>query len=157
MPMDKQAEIEMLNTLESDFRDTFELPEAAVNWLMMMYRSIQVLDDFADGDEVERSTLDRAIYELLIGIPKNTFFRQFDTELLPLVTTMVLKWQASDSAERQGKANEKSFVWRAGYYDLILVVLQICHGMEYAAINSAIVMEMYGEQYSDYMKEFNHA
>jgi len=70
---------------------------------------------------------------------------------------MVLKWQASDVVEREGKADEKSFVWRAGYYDLVLASVQICHGPEIAIKMAPYVMALYGEKFEDYMREFKNA
>jgi hypothetical protein len=68
-----------------------------------------------------------------------------------------MKWQASDQAERAGQADAKSFVWRAGYYDLILMAVSLTHGPGFAAKNAHLVMELYGEKFEDYMKEFGNA
>jgi hypothetical protein len=70
---------------------------------------------------------------------------------------MILKWQASDQAERAGKADAKSFVWRAGYYDVVLMTVALCHGTQRATEAASQVMELYGETLEDYIKEFSHA
>ena len=77
--------------------------------------------------------------------------------LVPMLSTMVLKWQASDVVEREGRADAKSFVWRAGYYDLILMAIQLCHGAQQALIMAPHVMELYGEKFEDYLMEFKNA
>jgi hypothetical protein len=70
---------------------------------------------------------------------------------------MILKWQASDTAERQGQADAKSFGWRAGYYDLILMTVSLTHGAGFATKNAHLVMALYDEKFEDYMKEFGNA
>jgi hypothetical protein len=70
---------------------------------------------------------------------------------------MILKWQASDKVERVGKHDEVSFVWRAGYYDVVLTVVRLCHGVAIAHQCAADVMRLYGEKYSEYVKEFDNA
>jgi hypothetical protein len=77
--------------------------------------------------------------------------------LSSIVGLNILKWQASDTVERSGNADAKSYVWRAGYYDIVLAVVQLCHGPVFAAQNAHIVLGLYGETYDDYMKEFKNA
>jgi len=70
---------------------------------------------------------------------------------------MILKWQASDTAERDGQANAKSYMWRAGYYDLVLMAVSLVHGAGFATLHGHHVMALYGETFEDYMKEFSNA
>jgi hypothetical protein len=88
---------------------------------------------------------------------QNTFWIANSHSLAPIVATMILKWQASDQAERAGKADARSFVWRAGYYDVVLMTVALCHGTRRATEDAGSVMELYGEKFEDYMKEFSHA
>jgi hypothetical protein len=146
-----------MNWLKENLEKSFSLPPAAVEWLISLYDAIHVFDDYADGDEVTRENLDTTIWNTLVGMPSNPFFAQNAGALLPALGTMILKWQASDKVEREGKADEKSFVWRAGYYDLVLLTVQLCHGVAAAHKVSANVMSMYGENFQDYLKEFQNA
>lgn len=146
-----------VNWLKENLENAFSLPPAAVEWLISVYDSIQVFDDVADGDPVSRPELDAAIWNTLVGMPSNQFFIQNASALIPAMGTMVLKWQASDKAEREGKADAKSFVWRAGYYDLILLSVQLCHGASAAHRVAHHVMALYGENFEEYLKEFENA
>jgi hypothetical protein len=143
--------------LRENFVSVFELPNAAVEWLLMLWDAIQVFDDVADGDEVKRNDLDVVIWNTLVGMSQNQFWQANANSLMPVVATMVLKWQASDEAERDGKADAKSYMWRAGYYDVVLMVVTLCHPAKRAKELSRYVMELYGEKFEDYMKEFDHA
>lgn len=147
----------MIEVLRGHFQDTLGLPPAATEWLLMLWSAIQLFDDIADGDPVGRRDLDAVIVNTLVLMPGNPFFAANSAQLLPVMMNAVLKWKASDSAERNGKADAKSFVWRASYYDVVLMVVTLCSGVQ-AAMNAAdTVMMLYGETFTDYMKEFEYA
>lgn len=141
--------------LRENFTNALKLPDDAVAWLLDMWNLIQVLDDFADGDDVARADLDQAIYASIVGLPQNPFFQRNSPHLLPALTQMVLKWMASDVAEREGKADERSYMWRAGYYDVVLMVATLVHGP--SSEIALVALRMYGETAADYMKEFDNA
>lgn len=143
--------------LRENLKQVFNLPSEAIEWLMMVWNIIQVFDDVADGDPIDRSDLNKAIWDSLVGIYQNPFFVAHAHILTPVLATMVLKWHASDIAERNGKHDARSFVWRAGYYDLVLISVQLVHGPDVAASSAHLVMELYGERFENYMKEFGHA
>ena len=147
----------MTDWLRLNLQRVLALPAPAIDWLLMLFGAIQVFDDVADGDPVERDDLNAAIWNTLVGMHQNTFWIANSHSLAPIVATMILKWQASDQAERAGKADAKSFVWRAGYYDVVLMTVALCHGTQQATDKAQQVMELYGETFEDYMKEFDHA
>ena len=147
----------MTDGLRENLTKVFMLPQPAVEWLVMVYGAIQVFDDVADGDPVERKDLNATIWNTLVGMHQNAFFIGNSNHLTPLLATMILKWQASDTAERQGQADAKSFGWRAGYYDLILMTVSLTHGAGFATKNAHLVMALYDEKFEDYMKEFGNA
>lgn len=146
-----------VKSLEINLREVFKLPPYAITFLIDLFNSIQIFDDYADGDEVTREDLNELIYATLFSIPSNPFYRDNNLSLLPVILTMIMKWQASDKAERNGEADEKSYVWRAGYYDVVLQVITICNGPKWTTQNADLVMMLYGEKYEDYIKEFKDA
>ena len=146
-----------IDWLRENLKTTFALPPSAIDWLIMVYEIIQVFDDIADGDNVSRKDLNSTIWNVFIGMNQNQFFVLNNSNLMPILANAILKWQASDTAERLGNADEKSFVWRAGYYDLILMAVLITHGPDYAINNSHLVMQLYGEKFEEYIKEFKNA
>ncbi len=143
--------------LKENLQKVLALPAPATEWLMMLWGAIQVFDDVADGDPVEREDLNAAIWNTLVGMNQNSFWAANSITLAPVVATMILKWQGSDQAERAGNADARSYVWRAGYYDVVMMVVALCHGTKYATENAHLVMALYGETLEDYMKEFSHA
>ena len=71
-----------------------------------------------------------------------------------MIISAILKWKASDDAERANKISETSFVWRASYYDVVLMVTLICHGWQNAMDSGFVVMQLYGEKFEKYREEF---
>jgi hypothetical protein len=146
-----------VDLLRRNFSEVFYLPEEATEWLIDLYRSIQLFDDVADGDTIDRKELDHVLWHMMVGQYSNAFFAQKSAALVPLLANAILKWQASDHVEREGNVDARSFMWRAGYYDIILTVIQLCHGHRVAKDSAHLVMRMYGEKLEDYIEEFIHA
>ena len=94
---------------------------------------------------------------MFIGLPSNPFYQANHAALSSALATALLKWKASDEAERAGRADARSFVWRAGYYDVVLLVYALCHGQDKAMRDAETILGLYGETYAEYRKEFNHA
>lgn len=132
---------------------SLNLPPQACEWLMAVWRCIQTFDDYADGDTVSRDRLDQVIMETLVTMPGNSFYQQHQSWLLPAMLQMVLKWQASDLAERRGLADARSYVWRAGYYDVVCLVAALVHGP--ASELALAALSMYGEKFDAYLAEFD--
>jgi hypothetical protein len=145
-----------LDSLKVIFSQQLELPAAAADWLLMLFEATQLFDDVADRDFIKRDDLDSVLWATLVAMPANPFYRAHQTELGTLLANFILKWQASDAAEKRKQHNEVSFVWRAGYYDVVLGAVRLCHGPAVAHDKALQIMKMYGESYEDYLKEFGH-
>ncbi len=147
----------MADWLKRNLEEVFSLPQPATDWLLSLWNIFQVFDDAADGDPIDRADLDACIWDSLAGFYQNPFFAQYAAHLVPLIGVCILKWQASDRVERDGAHNAMSYAWRAGYYDIVLAVVALCHGHHIAKENAHLVMSLYGETFDDYLAEFNHA
>lgn len=135
--------------------DRLGIPEDAATWLLGLWNLWQVFDDCADGDPVDRDELDQAIWFACISSHSNSFFAEHANILLPVVGVQIQKWQASDHAERAGAADARSYMWRAGFYDVVLLVAHMTTGMN--AERAASVLGLYGETLEEYQKEFPNA
>lgn len=145
----------MIDDLRHHLAATLDLPPAAVEWLLDVWRLIQMLDDVADGDPVSRADLNEAIWAALVTMPANPFFLANAAALQTGLAALVLKWQASDDAERAAQADARSFMWRAGYYDLVLLAVLLTKGHATAMSQAKTVMHLYGETLHEYLKEFS--
>ena len=145
------------DSLRTLFIDVLGLPPDATEWLLDLWAVIQVFDDVADGDNVARKALHDAVWRSLIHMPANPFFAANSGNLLPILANAFLKWVASDDAERAGQVDERSFIWRASYYDVVLMVVLLAQGKDAALAKAATVMSLYGENFDAYKKEFSDA
>ena len=143
--------------LRENLVQVLQLPKPAVDWLCSLYEVIQAFDDYADGDQVSRERLNALIWDALVAMPSNSFFSANAPALLPVLAVQVLKWQGADSRERDGHPSEMAFAWRAGFYDVVLMTVNLVHGTAAAHQFAPVVLQLYGERYADYVKEFDHA
>jgi hypothetical protein len=74
--------------------------------------------------------------------------------LAPVMASALLRWKASDLAEKSGNASALAFAWRASYYDVVLMAYQLINGAALAMENSATVLNLYGENFPEYLAEF---
>ncbi len=145
----------MINTLNDYFTNQLDLPPAAADWLLDLWQVIQAFDDIHDGDPVGDAM--PALWAALVSMPGNPFYVANAAALQSGVATAILKWHAANEAEAAGQADERSFVWRAAYYDVMLLVVLLCHGQAEALRLAPVVMLMYGEPFAAYREEFPNA
>ena len=145
----------MIEALEHHFKHRLDLPRPAADWLLDLWQVIQVFDDAHDGDPI--GNVMPALWAGLVTMPGNPFYQANAAALQAAVATAILKWHAANEAEDAGKADERSYVWRAAYYDVVLLVTLLCHGKEYALRMAPTIMLMYGEPFADYREEFPDA
>jgi len=124
---------------------------------LMLWNVIQVFDDMADGDQPDREALETAIADSLVNMPSNEFFLRHGHILLPLMSVAILKWIAADKAESAGNPTAMSFAWRAGFYDIVLSVVHLVHGDQVARNVCQEIMNLYGEDFAEYVEEFRDA
>ncbi len=131
-----------------------ELPDDAYEWLLSMWRVTQFLDDVADKDNISEDEFNDALWDIMLRIPSNKFYRANADALAPVIALQTLKWQAANAVEKSGLADERSYMWRAGYYDLILMVCLLCFGSAMKSQKAVDALMLYGESYAEYKKEF---
>jgi hypothetical protein len=129
--------------------DTIGIPDAAKSWLLDLWNLTQVFDDAMDGDAADKSNVSRATWAVFQNMPLNDFYRQYAAVLQPVLVLQLLKWEAANTVEALGLANEKSYVWRAGFYDVVLMVCHLC-GIKDAG---HACMELYGETFAEYLED----
>jgi hypothetical protein len=141
--------------LSENMAKRLQLPDDARAYLLTMFDLIQWFDDVVDGDPVTLEQSNKAIFAALYQLPTNPFFVRHREFLAPIVACAILKWQAADKAERDGKPSAMAFSWRASFYDVALACMSIVHGPDIGGAVS--VMQLYGEDFDAYKKEFEHA
>ena len=144
----------MNNDIIKEQLTLLELPQDAIVWLMHLYEVIQAFDDIKDSDLLDDNKLYELIFNSMVSMPTNSFYLSNIVALTSLVNLQILKWIASNKLEQDMQANEKSFMWRAGYFDIVLHVVFLCKGFNFAKKNAHLILSIYGENLIDYLKEF---
>ena len=137
--------------------EQFGLPLEARIFLLKVWECIQFLDDVKDGDPVENPA--GAIYTLIVGLPCDEFLATHRAVLGGALATAYHKWQVANVIEdaRDETQLDKTYMWRAGYYDLVLLVAALTLPRETVETIGPQVLALYGETMTDYRKEMTHA
>ena len=138
-----------------DILKKLNLPPDAEAWLVDVWDAIQLFDDLEDGDAIENGNA--VLWKVMVDMPLNPFWQAHQMSLIPVMIVQILKWQAANTAELSGAATEQSYMWRAGYYDLVLLVHYLCFGRGLTEPSVCAILGLYGEAYADYKKEFTDA
>jgi hypothetical protein len=131
--------------------DSLDLSPSANSLALDVWALIQVFDDIEDGHAPKKDEAERALYASLVGLPANAFYRQHGAAIGPALLLMIEKWKAANIVEKGRAHDAKSYMWRAGFYD-VLALICLCDGKR-----PQPALALYGESYEDYMKEFDHA
>lgn len=139
--------------LQANLQGPLGMSPDAVGFLLDLWDTIQVLDDIADGDPVSADQGKEAAFASLGRLPLNPFYDRHKAALSPQIALATIKWGVSDTVERLGEANAKSYMWRAGYYDVVALVMLLDTGFDHD--KAMMVYELYGETFEEYMREQN--
>ena len=132
------------------------LPADAIGFVEKLWRVSQFFDDLVDGEAIEGDDFDDALRACLIGLPCDPFYSAHAANLAPVIMMAIEKWRASDFAELSGRADARSFVWRAGFYDVVLMCATLS-GLTRQPWHSEQFLALYGETFPEYQREFSHA
>lgn len=118
------------------------------------------LDTLIDKDRPVKDTeiydfANRALFEL----PVNRMWQQFG--LHGHLLNAFLKWRDSNSIESDNKRTlddlRKTYMLRAGIYDIFVVIAYYLYGDEWASEIGPIVRRSYGESFDEYIREIGYA
>lgn len=134
-----------------------EIYDSPRQFMLSIWSLIQVFDDIHDGDSVDEKEFNSAMWSAFIYLPTNDFYRQNGSALASVISTQIFKWRAANHAEKEGLANEQSFMWRAGYFDILMLVYSLVYGVDRAQADAYKVMNCYIETIDQYYEEFKGA
>lgn len=133
------------------------LSAQALHFLSVVWDICQAADDIHDGDKPRN--VGAFLENALINLHECVFYRRYRRELTSAIRVALLKWEAANLVEKHGLHDEKSYMWRAGFYDVML----LCYALEAKNMpnderksDAALyILATYGEKYTNYYKEFS--
>lgn len=108
----------------------------AIRFMQTISRWSHLYDDLIDKDkEVDDEFVHQVMWEVMVGLPLNKFYRDHCHMLAPVVGTGILNWRGANDMEKSG-VKEELYVSHATRYsinDLALLVMVILGGAAHAA------------------------
>ena len=132
----------------------------AIQLCEALFRISQTLDDLIDGDKpVTGELIFQAFWEALIGLPANSFYRQYEPFLRPLMASALQDWRDSVSLERAGDHHGRTlaFVLRDQLTGLVVQCAGLVGGFDWMQqVGAEIRRYFHDEALADYLGELRH-
>lgn len=129
--------------------------QEAAEFLHGLIGVLHVWDDLIDKDTaLADAEINQAFWFVLVGLPRNTFYRQHFDLLNPLLMVAIQNWYAANKMERNGDAADRriAFVLRSSYVDLVTQSALIAGGLEWAEkVTPDIRRFAHSEGYAQYL------
>ena len=148
----------IIKNLEAGLLALFSPEDAdAMAFLRGLFILFQGIDDYYDGDLTDKDDIVDLHFNALSELYGNPFFRRYGHKITPMIESAHLQWQSANRMESSGLANEKSYMLRAYYYQIVHFCAAQLYGNSFAINNAISFQRFYGETYSDYIEEFKDA
>lgn len=134
----------------NELLNQMNLPQSAVDFLTMLWGVIQFFDDVKDGDPVKE--FDQVLLSCILGLPCNQFYSENKASLAPALHVAIEKWHLANRMEENKQGDARSFMWRAGYWDIVALTCALTGNP-----NIMSALAIYGENFEEYLQEVNHA
>lgn len=129
----------------------------ALAFLNAMARVLHFWDDLIDRDKpVSDAEINARMWDALIEIPLNAFYRENIGTLSPILVSAIANWRIATDVERSADATHRdlafAFIIRSTYVDLVTISAVLVAGMEHAvACGPAIRRWAHGEGFDGYL------
>jgi hypothetical protein len=136
--------------------------DSAERFIDLLFGLFHFWDDLIDRDKaLSDDEINKAMWSAAVYLPANPFYRQFFSQLQPLVVSAITNWQIAnrleresvDSEERDIKRKQIAFVLRSDYANILMQSIFLLHGAERAVEVGPYIREHWThEDFSLYCK-----
>lgn len=146
---------EQKNAFYAAFHRFYKGDQHAINLSFMLLEVAHVWDDFIDGDPVEPEKTNQAFRFLIYDIPMNPVYRMIPS-MNDHLLNVYLRWRDATAMELEPEPDfEKTYMLRAGIYDIFSLIAYHLHGDEWARQIGPEVRKLYGETVASLKGERN--
>jgi hypothetical protein len=140
-------------------REVLSGHEPAIDFVETLFDVLHFWDDLIDKDVcVSDSDINEAMWKALIVLPNNPFYRQYYSQLQPLLVNAIVNWQTATEFERADDSNpdkrrllEIAFVARSDYANILIHCVFIVGGREAVLAAAPYLREHWTEEsFDDY-------
>ena len=130
----------------------------ASDFLAIFFSLCHLWDDLIDKDVARTDEdINRAFWMALIEIPRNRYYRRFETEITPLMGVAIQEWFAANKLEA-GNRTDIAYTLRCSIVSLIHQAAEYCGGYEWALkVGEEIRLKTQSETIDEYRKELRDA
>jgi hypothetical protein len=131
---------------------------SARDFLFMFFRMCHLWDDLIDKDKPRPDAdINRAFWTALVEIPRNRYYREFQSEIQPLMAVSIQEWYVANELEA-GNRKDIAYTLRCSIVSLIHQAAEICGGYDWAnSVGEEIRLKSQSETIGEYMKELSDA
>lgn len=136
--------------LEDRFREWFKGDADAVQFASLLWSATQEWDDVKDEGQAPSDAL---MFWLSFGMEVDPFYSRFAHLMRPCLMSSYLRWQASNVLDHEPDQVAKSYMLRAGIYDVWHMMAFIVGGHDWAVEIGPAIYREYGETVDELRKE----
>ena len=148
-------EVEHKEAFYKAFQHFYKGDADAVSLSMMLIEVCDIWDDLIDGDTVQNADIDRVFRYLIYDIPMNRVYMSIPGINCHLLNVF-LRWRDATNMEAEDAPDlEKTYMLRAGVYDMFSIIAFHLFGDEWAKEIGPSIRKLYGETLDSLRREFN--
>jgi hypothetical protein len=131
-------------------------PEALA-FLRDMARVMHTWDDLCDRDKpISDGMVTDAFWTALVTLPRNSFYREHEADLQPIVVNAILNWRIATHIERMPATTETllhtAFIIRSSYIDMVTMSALLIDGPDWAThVGPGLRAWAHGEGFDNYL------
>ncbi len=133
---------------------------AAADFLELIVGLLHFWDDLIDRDKpVTDEAINTAMFEMLITLPRNGFYREHFHSLNPILLNAITNWHVANKFEREGGEYEQriAYILRSSYVDLVTNSALIIGGPDYGRqVGEQIRRYAHKETYEGYLANLHN-
>ena len=149
------VEQDQINVFTNAFNKFFKGNASAVSLALMLIEVSHAWDDLIDGDEVSKDDINKVFKYLIFDIPTNPVYRAIPS-MPDHLLNVFLRWRDATQMETEGDPDlEKTYMLRAGLYDMFSLIAFYMYGDEWAQEIGPEIRKLYGETLDSLKGEFH--
>ena len=142
-------------TLDERIRYALRNHEPAAQFFFLLRDTLHFWDDLIDRDKpVGQEDINRAMFKALVLLPTNSFYRQHQNNLSPILVNAIANWHTANEFEAGGDQRQLqlAFVIRSDYANLLIHAAYLVGGYEWMRHTTPMIRALWtSEGYDDYL------
>lgn len=122
----------------------------AVECFMLMRDVLHFWDDLIDGDvTITNEYINRSMFKAMVDLPSNSFYREHQAKIAPIVVNAFANWHAATEFERNSddrRLLEVAFIIRSDYANLLIHFSYLIGGYQWMTHVTPMIRGMWTDE-----------